>query len=308
VSDGGPERPPIALVGGGRAARRLALALREHAWPVAGLASRTPERAAVVAADIGVVALGSAEKPQPELARAPITVIAVSDDAVEPVALALARTCGPWPGRTVLHVSGSLPSSVLEPLRARGASVGSWHPLATLKAPEGPRDRAGVPPGIPFFIEGDPEARAVARSLTLALLGEPHELRGSDAKAAYHAAATLAGNLVAVLFAEAAALLGSLGIEHPERVLAPLAQASLEGAIAHAGLASLTGPVVRGDVATLRRNVDGLRGGEPELREAHAALSLLALRRLRDVPGRDAAKDAAMEALLCEVLRDACPR
>jgi len=305
VSPGGQERPPVALVGSGRAARRLALALTSRRWPLAGIAARSPERAATLAADVQAPALGSLDAPAPGLAGAPIVVLAVSDEAIPVVAASLAKAAGPWPARVALHLSGLLPSTALEPLRVLGASAASWHPLATLGPAADPADRIGIPSGVPFFIEGDAAACDVARRLTLALEGDARRLEGAADKAIYHAAATLAGNLVAVLHSEAAALLGSVGVQAPERALAPLAQASLGGAIAHPGLEALTGPVVRGDVATLRSNARALADRPPELRLAHAALSLLALRRVRDWAGRDAASDDAMESLLREVVREA---
>lgn len=272
-------RPEAAFVGRGVAATALAAALRRAGWPVAGLLAR---------ADI--------TPPVSRLAREPrVVLIAVKDGAIAEVAGRLADHAGPWSGRVAAHLSGAQTSEALKPLRDAGADVASWHPLVTLAS--------GLPAGTPFFAEGDDAAASVLQAMTQAIGGRFERLE-PGAKAAYHAVATVAGNLTTVLFAAACDVLRAHGVAAPEQALSTLARQSLDNAIAQPGLQALTGPVARGDAGTLAANVEALRGAPPELRLAHAALSLLAHRTL--ARERGLAPDAGpVGALLLRSLRAA---
>lgn len=291
----------MALVGAGVAAQALQGALRQAGWPVLGIAMRDPQSARERAAAWGLEPLGSPTQPEAGLRQAPLVILAVRDDAIREVAAALAASAAPWTGRVVLHLSGARPSAEAEPLRAQGAAVGSWHPLATLSVAQ------SVAPGIPFFCEGDEAALEICRQLTGALGGRFH-LLSADAKPAYHAAATLAGNLVAVLLAGAAGVLRSAGVDAPEQALAWLSRASLEGALAQPGHASLTGPVARADAGTLADNVHALASQPAAIRAAHAALSLAAnaalLREGRGEPGARRAIEELLHRELQEAVSD----
>ena len=287
----------MALVGSGAAAFALVTGLRSCGAPVAGVCARDESRARSAAASSGVAWLGTPASPAEAFAWVPVVVLAVSDGAIEETAATLARTGGSWRGRVVLHLSGSLGSELLSALRAEGAAVASWHPLATL----GLVAATGWPSGIPFFAEGDAAALHVARGLTESLGGTWHELP-SGAKPAYHAAATLAGNLVSVLFDAAASILEARGISEARAALAMLARGSLEAAILSPGLDSLTGPVARADAGTVRRNVQALSAEPAAIRAAHAALSLAANARLEQAGRGDAAaRRAVAESLLDEL-------
>jgi predicted short-subunit dehydrogenase-like oxidoreductase (DUF2520 family) len=102
--------------------------------------------------------------------------------------------------------------------------------------------------------------------------------RASVARARYHAAAVVASNFPVVLAAAAERLFAGAGVEGDAARDATLqlmqsALANLKGAPPST---ALTGPVARGDAATVGRHLDAL-DDEPLVREAYAALSRLAL-------------------------------
>ena len=301
IADEEPDRPFIAIVGSGAAGSALGLALASVGWP-AGLLSRHAFGRARAEA-CGVEWLGESSRPLPRLATAPVVVLAVRDAQVAPLAARMAAE-GEWEGRVVLHLSGSLASAVLAPFRSRGASTASLHPLTSLApgADGGPRSIAG---GTAFFVEGGDTAVGVAREIALALHGTFHRIP-ADAKPLYHAAATIAGNLVATLHAAAGETLAGMGVEHAERVLLELASASVKATADHEGVGGLTGPLARGDQETLAGNVDALRGARPALRLAHAAVSLLALE-LLEAAGRAPAARVEMERVLRGVVHELTP-
>ena len=170
-----------------------------------------------------------------------------------------------------LHTSGSLDASVLAPLRAAGSAIGSLHPLKAFPQPlPDPAEARGV-----FFaVDGDPAARELAARLAAAWGGVAGEVPPA-ARPLYHFAATLAAGGTVTLLAAAGEIAERLGL--PEAV----ARGYLElarGALAAAGraldagrplAAAITGPVARGDAATVARHLEALERFDPgELRLA----------------------------------------
>jgi predicted short-subunit dehydrogenase-like oxidoreductase (DUF2520 family) len=187
-----------------------------------------------------------------------LLLLALPDAALPAAAAELARR----PRAAVaLHTSGSLDASVLAPLRAAGSAVGSLHPLKAFPEPlPDPAEARGV-----FFaVDGDPQARELAARLAAAWGAVAGEVP-SDARPLYHFAATLAAGGVVTLLAAAGELGERLGLP------AAVTRGYLElarGAVAAAGrsldagrplAAAITGPVARGDAATLRRQLAALQ-------------------------------------------------
>jgi pantoate--beta-alanine ligase len=96
----------------------------------------------------------------------------------------------------------------------------------------------------------------IAQALVLEIGGEPVVL-AEESRATYHAALAHGANHLVTLTAQAQRVLAALGVDEPGRVLAPLLNAALDGAL-RGGEAGLTGPVVRGDVGTVAEHVRAL--------------------------------------------------
>jgi predicted short-subunit dehydrogenase-like oxidoreductase (DUF2520 family) len=184
---------------------------------------------------------------------ADVVLLCVPDTEIARAAAAIA----PRPGRLVGHCSGA---TTLEPLAPHEAF--SLHPLMTV-----PVTGANLT-GVPAAIAGSTEAaRATARRLAGALGLTPFEVPDAD-RAAYHAAASMASNFLVTL-EWAAQRVG--GLERD--VLAPLVRATVENWAAHGPHAALTGPIARGDDATVERQRDAVRHRAPELTELFDALA-----------------------------------
>lgn len=279
----------------------MALSLLAAGWPC-GFVGRT-EDSRERAESLGLRWLGTSSQPRAWITSTDLVLLAVRDADLPDVADVLARHAS-FSNRAVLHLSGSLSSRVLRALADAGAAIGSLHPLVSLAA--GPDGRpAPIPANTPFFAEGDPAALSVARELALAVGGTFSEINTDD-KAIYHAGATIAGNLSAILHAAGGEALRHARIPSPERALLPLVRASSEAVAAHGGVAGLTGPLSRGDVDTLAENIEALRPLGASLRRAHAAVSLLGIDLLEQA-GRRPERAAEMRALLHAVLRDISP-
>jgi predicted short-subunit dehydrogenase-like oxidoreductase (DUF2520 family) len=251
---------PVGIVGSGRAGLGLALALRRARIPVAGVHGR---RARPVPRGVKLT-LGATP---PWLSDVHVVLLAVRDDALGPCVNDLARARGFGRGHVVLHLSGALTHEVLRPLQALGAATGSMHPLMTVGADPAQASRHFR--GATFVLEGDLAAVAVADALVRRLGGVPVTL-APELKPVYHAGAVFASNYVVTMLAVAARLLGDAGIgrEAALAALLPLVRATLDNVAAAGPVGALTGPVSRGDVATLRRHLAALRHQDAELYRA----------------------------------------
>jgi predicted short-subunit dehydrogenase-like oxidoreductase (DUF2520 family) len=186
-------------------------------------------------------------------------LLCVPDEAIAEVC---ERVAGAAP--LVGHVSGASTLDVLA--AARGASTFSLHPLQTFA------DGETAVTGTPAAIAGsDQAATSFARSLAEALGMRPFEVP-EESRAAYHAAAAMASNLLVALEESAADLVERLGIEDARELLAPLVLRTAAN-WAERGPAALTGPIARGDHATVERHRAALAEAAPELLPVYDALA-----------------------------------
>ena len=201
-------------------------------------------------------------------------LVAVPDHAIGSCAAELGERFERVPA-VVLHTSGLHEKDVLEPLRALGCRLGSLHPLMTFASASGPLvDLRGVMAAVEGDLEAVREARSLARRLGLRAVVLP-----PGAKARYHAAAAIAANLTHVLAAEAREQLVHAGLTRRQATaaLGPLLQTTLANVLTARGLEKLTGPVVRGDGATLTAHLAAL---PVEVAAVYRAVTALAVSRL----------------------------
>jgi predicted short-subunit dehydrogenase-like oxidoreductase (DUF2520 family) len=161
--------------------------------------------------------------------------------------------------RFVGHVSGATPLGDLD---------FALHPLQTVTGRD--TDFAGCGCAI---AGSTPEAVELARGLALAARMEPFVIDDS-ARAAYHAAASIASNFVVTLewMAERAAATAGIEPADARRMLAPLVRQTVENWAELGPQAALTGPVARGDRATVKRQRDAIADAAPDLLTAFDAL------------------------------------
>ena len=150
------------------------------------------------------------------------------------------------------HVSGATPLGDLD---------FGLHPLQTVAGPETSFDGCGC-----AIAGSTPEAVELARGLALAARMEPFEIDDS-ARAAYHAAASIASNFVVTLEWMAERIAAAAGIEPSDarRMLAPLVRQTVENWAELGPQAALTGPVARGDELTIARQRRAIADAAPDL-------------------------------------------
>lgn len=193
---------------------------------------------------------------RPEGEPVDVVLVCVPDRAIAEVASF--TPIGPWVG----HVSGATPLSALAPhVRRFGL-----HPLQTFTHERGPEQLDGA-----FAAVSGDDAEGIAVATALAeLLGLRPFVLADGARGAYHAGAVMAANYLVTLRRAAGRLLETAGA--PAGALEPLMQRVLDNRFA------LTGPIDRGDWATVERNLEAIRTAAPELEPAYTALAELTAR------------------------------
>jgi predicted short-subunit dehydrogenase-like oxidoreductase (DUF2520 family) len=215
--------------------------------------------------------------PDDVVAESDLVLLAVPDDELRPLVAGLAET-GAWrPGQLVAHTSGALGIGALDPAAARGVLPLALHPVMTVVGRPEDIDRLD---GALFGVTADDELRPVAESLVLEMGGEPVWVP-ETARGLYHAALSIGSNHLVTIVADALGLLGDAGVETPSRLLAPLVSASLDNAL-RLGDGALTGPVSRGDVATVATHLRTLAERAPQVLPAYRAMALRTAERARD--------------------------
>jgi predicted short-subunit dehydrogenase-like oxidoreductase (DUF2520 family) len=225
----------LRIIGPGRAGSSLERALAAVGWDVAPSLGRGDD---VSAAADGVDLL----------------VLATPDPVVADVAAAVV----PNPDAVVAHLSGSLG---LAPLHGhpRPAVV---HPLVAL--PDAERGAARLPGSwFGLAVDGDP----LADEVVAALDGRAVRVAEGD-WIRYHAAAVMAANHLVALLGQVERVAGTIGV--PLDAYLDLAAGSLDDVAELGPAAALTGPVRRGDQATVDRHLAALPEDE---RAAYRALS-----------------------------------
>ncbi len=257
--------PDFALVGPGRLGARIAQRLVQAGFACRALRGRERPPRHLHNMVPGCNVFDTPDEPRPWPAVR-LVLVTVPDREIPAAARTLASQ-GLAPGTVVLHSSGLHTAELLAPCREAGAFVGSWHPLQSFPAGNGPVDLQGVW----CAVEGDDAAVKTAEELSRALGMRPWRIE-PGAKARYHAAAGLAANLSHVLVVAAGRILGEAGIpaDPPSSALEPLMLTSLHAALGARDLEYLTGPMARGDTETLARHLDVL---PPDLAGAYLHLA-----------------------------------
>ncbi len=234
----------IAIVGSGRAGGALAIAASRSGHSITSIEGRNAESVA------RLVALVEVNHGTPDL-----RIIAVSDDAIPEIAAVVADLGDPV---ATVHVSGAVGVSALDVIAATGVQTGSVHPLQTL--PDAERG-AQLLDGAWMAITAEHPLRTQLHDFAVSLGCRPFDL-SDDVKPLYHAAAAACANYTLTTLDLSLALFEAAGV--PFEAAHPLIEAVVANAFELGPAGALTGPVARGDAATVASQVAAIRERVPQ--------------------------------------------
>jgi predicted short-subunit dehydrogenase-like oxidoreductase (DUF2520 family) len=259
------EMTRIGVVGAGRVGAVLAAALRaagHEIVAVAGESTASRDRARDLLPGVPVT------KPTEVARTCDLLLLTVPDDMLGNVVISLVGAGAIHPGQVVCHTSGRHGLAVLEPADQIGARVVAMHPAMTFTGTSVDLERLG---GCVFGFTAEQSERALVEGLIADLGGVPMFVP-EDRRILYHAGLAHGANHLVTLVSQAMGLLAAAGAEDPAATLRPLLSAALDNALEH-GDAALTGPIVRGDVNTVRAHLADIAATAPDTLPSYVAMA-----------------------------------
>jgi predicted short-subunit dehydrogenase-like oxidoreductase (DUF2520 family) len=238
----------LNIVGAAHVGRALGRLFSAGAvFDIQDVLTRSEERSRDAVAFIGA---GRVAGELSQLRRADVWMLAVSDDQIGPVAAALAQA-GLLDNAVVFHCSGAKASGELHAAAQEGALTASVHPVRSFADP---LTVVTSFDGTFCGIEGDPAALA-ALGPAFTAIGARLVPIDAAAKTVYHAASVFASNYLVTVLDTALRAYQAAGIapEVARELARPLATETLDNVFRLGPEAALSGPIARGDFATVVR-------------------------------------------------------
>ncbi len=237
----------ISIIGCGKVGQTLGrLWQTNHVVKIQGILNRSAASGTAALAFIGA---GTVANNYADLRPADIFLIATPDDQIAACCEALVNAKCLAKDNIVFHCSGALSSSILQVASAHGAAIASIHPIRSFAVPE---KIIGDFAGTYCSIEGDQHALDSLTLLFNAIGAQLVTIKSED-KVLYHAAAVFASNYLVTLIDTAVQTYRQAGITQDValKMMGPLVRETIENALAIGTQNALTGPIARGDAATV---------------------------------------------------------
>jgi predicted short-subunit dehydrogenase-like oxidoreductase (DUF2520 family) len=266
------DRFRVGVVGAGRVGAVLAAALATAGHEVVAAAGESDASHRRIAE---LLPGAANEKPSAVARSCDLLLLTVPDDMLPNVVAVLSASGAIHAGQYVVHTSGRHGLAVLDDVRAVGAHPVAMHPAMTFT---GTAVDLGRLSGCVFGLTAGPDERAFAEGLVADLGGRamwvPEEMR-----TLYHAGLAHGANHLVTLVTQAMELLAAAGADDPAGTLRPLLTAALDNALDQ-GDSALTGPIVRGDVNTVRAHLADIRAEAPQTLTSYVAMARATLDRV----------------------------
>ncbi len=267
---GTPHR--IGVVGAGRVGAVLAARLRARGHEVVSAAGESDASRDRIDALLPGVPVA---KPSAVARDCDLLLLTVPDDMLANVVGMLAASGALREGQYVVHTSGRHGLAVLEPAQAVGARIAALHPAMTFTGTALDLERLD---GCVFGLTAPEGERSFVTDLVADLGGQAMWVPEAN-RTLYHAGLAHGANHLVTLVTQAMELLAAAGSEDPAATLRPLLTAALDNAL-NSGDAALTGPIVRGDVNTVRAHLEDVAAHAPQTLGSYVALARATLSRV----------------------------
>ena len=247
----------LSCVGAGRLGRTLCRLLSEHV--TIGQIINTAQPSAWQAVDF----IGSGTAATMETALpADLWLIATPDNQIEAAYKDLLASGALHGGAVVFHCCGSTSSSVLAS-EQDNINVASVHPIHSFANPQQSLETFA---GSHCAIEGQADAVALLQPLFKSIGAQPFAI-DSQHKALYHGATVMACNYLVTLLDTSQQMLNAAGVDNSNgNILHSLIRQTLDNYLSTDATAALTGPIARGDSATVASHLQAFNAyGQADL-------------------------------------------
>jgi predicted short-subunit dehydrogenase-like oxidoreductase (DUF2520 family) len=259
----------IGIIGAGKVGTSLAFVLKKKGFHIVGVSDAVEASLKTAEKYLGKDVLYT-QNNMDVVAMSDTIAITTQDRVIQDIVDEINAKAERLDGKLIFHTSGADPSSVLMPLDKKGAFLGSFHPLQTFPDIE---SAIGVLQDTYIFIEGDKDAVPLLRHLGDHIGAKVYVVEGKD-KVLYHLSAVFVCNLVSALMYAGKGLMDKINIDFEPFI--PIIEATIKNIESKGPLAALTGPVVRGDVKTVKAHLGAIDDMELH-RKVYKALSEVAV-------------------------------
>jgi predicted short-subunit dehydrogenase-like oxidoreductase (DUF2520 family) len=263
-------RSTVAIVGCGTVGTAIGKLLKDAGHCISGVATSNLETARRAAEVTG--SEGFSDCPWQITRGADVVFITTPDDLIESTCMSISEHRGFEKNAVVIHCSGALSSDILSSARDCGCVVATLHPLQSLASVD---QAVSLVPGSFCTIEGDESALPVVRQIVEDMGGILLKTT-AEKKTLYHAAAVAASNYLVTLIHLALELDQAAGLpgDTSFTALLPLIRGTLSNIGARGIPGALTGPIARGDMATVSAHLKAVEKDAPELLLLYRCLGL----------------------------------
>lgn len=243
----------IAIIGAGKIAYSIAGELKNNGYFLSSAISRNFSSAKELAKTYNIPLCSNRIEDVDKSAN--FYILSVPDGEIDRTAKEISKQKLNFKNKLFIHLSGSLSSAVLFPLREKGAKTASLHIMQTFPS------KTKIPiSGNYAAIESDNKTAIkliwqLAESLKLV----PFTI-SSEAKTNYHIASVFASNFFAGNLFVSQQKFNSAGIEKDAvKLLTPLIETTFANVKKTGAVKALSGPVERNDLKTIRRHISALK-------------------------------------------------
>jgi len=286
----------IGIIGSGKVGTATAVLLAEAGYEIGFICDQNRDALERASERVGVATkkeVIAVTDPKDSTNEVDLIFITTPDRSIETAARELARRRAIRPGHIVVHMSGSLTSDVLSAVRERGAHAASLHPLQSFA--DFDQAKKNIPGSI-FCIEGDEQALPILKEIVGVLKGR--ELRiPKEEKPLYHAGAVVASNFLVSLVWVSLLMYEKVGLDKKAafHALLPLIGGTLRNIETLGAPEALTGPIVRGDIDTVRNHLAVIQERFPEFSEFYRIMGRITVELARE--NRDVEENALKKIL-----------
>jgi len=256
------------IVGAGKVGSALCMLLKNNKVKIAGILDTDEKKGQKLAKKIG-------SKFFPDFSGEikydlDVIFIAVPDDALPEIVETIAKKNVIKPGTVVCHTSGVNSANILDPLKKLGAVTFSIHPLLSINEPDSLLDMVEE---TYFALEGD--SKGIEFGINLVdLFGARYFTIDADKKPLYHAAACILSNSMTTLFGLSTSILLDIGIDTDDAYegLCTLLGSTFLNLAKSEPAKSLTGPVSRGDLETVKIHLEALSDYDEGIKDLYTQI------------------------------------
>lgn len=260
----------VAIIGAGKVGSAFAISLRKKRIKITSIIDKNYKKAKTLAAKVKANHYSKKISEIPE--KTNLFIISVQDRFIKEVSQELSKNFSDWKGKFAFHTSGSLNSDELIDLARKGCNVFSFHPNYSFASDYFKDNLINFNESV-FAIETDSKISKRFAIDFCKKMNWDYIILKKDQKPIYHAFAVILSNYTVTQFFQIKKYLGNKAVKAYLNLLLSTIQNLKNLGVKNA----LTGPVIRGDVLTIKRNLTSLEDLNEDLKLIYKSFGLLSL-------------------------------